>query len=161
MNIWTNHTIGLGHALIQHHHTILPSLAPLQDLLLALSLTNLLVIISMPKAWVHGATSCKVFFKCYYTSDKSYCLIMFLLCFTMMLTDSVWYAIGTTLAAQSFSDTDAYMLCPYGLCYAGISLSSIKLSWEADKKSNGNEQYIHPNNRTVPIDVNPSMHIYM
>ncbi len=52
----TNHTIGLGHALIQHHHTgVLPSLVPFQDSLPALPLSDPLASMSMPEAWVRGA----------------------------------------------------------------------------------------------------------
>jgi phenylalanine ammonia-lyase len=52
----TNHTIGLGHALIQHHHTgVLPSSASLQDSLPALPLSDPLAAMSMPEAWVCGA----------------------------------------------------------------------------------------------------------
>jgi hypothetical protein len=52
----TNHTIGLGHALILHHHTgVLPSSASLQDSLPALPLSDPLAAMSMPEAWVRGA----------------------------------------------------------------------------------------------------------
>ena len=52
----TNHTIGLGHALIQHHHTgVLPSPASLQGSLPALPLSDPLAATSMPEAWVRGA----------------------------------------------------------------------------------------------------------
>jgi phenylalanine ammonia-lyase len=52
----TNHTIGLGHALIQHHHTgVLPSPASLQDSLPALPLSDPLASMTMPEAWVRGA----------------------------------------------------------------------------------------------------------
>lgn len=52
----TNHTIGLGHALIQHHHTgVLPSVESLQGPLPALPLSDPLAATSMPEAWVRGA----------------------------------------------------------------------------------------------------------
>ncbi|KAI0000889.1 phenylalanine ammonia-lyase [Russula vinacea] len=52
----TNHTIGLGHALIQHHHTgVLPSLTSLRGPLPALPLSDPLAMTSMPEAWVRGA----------------------------------------------------------------------------------------------------------
>jgi len=52
----TNHTIGLGHALIQHHHTgVLPSPASFRDSLPALPLSDPLAATSMPEAWVRAA----------------------------------------------------------------------------------------------------------
>jgi phenylalanine ammonia-lyase len=51
----TNHMIGLGHTLIQNHHTgLLPSPASLQDSLPALPLSDPLAAMSMPEAWVRG-----------------------------------------------------------------------------------------------------------
>ena len=52
----TNHTIGLGHALIQHHHAgVLPSPSSLQGPLLTLLLPDPLAATSMPEVWVRGA----------------------------------------------------------------------------------------------------------
>jgi len=52
----TNDTIGLGHALLQHHHTgVLPSVASFQGPLSALPLSDPLASTSMPEAWVRGA----------------------------------------------------------------------------------------------------------
>ena len=52
----TSDTIGLGHALLQHHHTgVLPSVASFQGPLLALPLSDPLAMTSMPESWVRGA----------------------------------------------------------------------------------------------------------
>ncbi|KAI0302376.1 phenylalanine ammonia-lyase [Multifurca ochricompacta] len=52
----TNDTIGLGHALLQHHHTgVLPSMVSFRGPLPALPLSDPLATTSMPEAWVRGA----------------------------------------------------------------------------------------------------------
>ncbi|KAI9441666.1 phenylalanine ammonia-lyase [Lactarius indigo] len=52
----TNNTIGLGLALLQHHHTgVLPSEASRRGVLPALPLSDPLAATSMPEAWVRGA----------------------------------------------------------------------------------------------------------
>lgn len=52
----TNNTIGLGLALLQHHHTgVLPSEASRRGVLPALPLSDPLAAMSMPEAWVRGA----------------------------------------------------------------------------------------------------------
>ncbi len=52
----TNNTIGLGLALLQHHHTgVLPSEASRRGALPALPLSDPLAATSMPEAWVRGA----------------------------------------------------------------------------------------------------------
>ena len=52
----TKDTIGLGHALLQHHHTgVLPSVASFQGPLQALPLSDPLAMASMPESWVRGA----------------------------------------------------------------------------------------------------------
>ncbi|KAH8994465.1 phenylalanine ammonia-lyase [Lactarius akahatsu] len=52
----TSNTIGLGLALLQHHHTgVLPSEASRRGVLPALPLSDPLAATSMPEAWVRGA----------------------------------------------------------------------------------------------------------
>ncbi len=52
----TNDTAGLGHALLQHHHTgVLLSVASFQAPLQALLLSDPLATTSMPESWVCGA----------------------------------------------------------------------------------------------------------
>jgi phenylalanine ammonia-lyase len=52
----TKNTIGLGFALVQHHHTgVLPSEASRRGTLPALPLSDPLAATSMPEAWVRGA----------------------------------------------------------------------------------------------------------
>ena len=52
----TSNTIGLGLALVQHHHTgVLPSEASRRGTLPALPLSDPLTATSMPEAWVRGA----------------------------------------------------------------------------------------------------------
>src|SRR5712691_9063751 len=58
----TNDTAGLGHALLQHHHTgVLLSVASFQAPLQALLLSDPLATTSMPESWVCGAILVRIY----------------------------------------------------------------------------------------------------